>query len=64
MFCNIHVYNIHKYTYITVHAQNFFTDGVRDQKRFGDCWSRCSEKDADDGRGVKKFFHKENSKDW
>jgi len=37
MFCNIHVYNIHKYTYITVHAQNFFTDGVRDQKRFGDC---------------------------
>lgn len=30
-------------------------------QKFGDCWSRCSEKDEDDGHGTKKCFHKKES---
>lgn len=47
---------IDKYTYIGVHTQNFFTDRVQNQKKFGAPWSRCSEEDEDDGCGTKRIL--------
>lgn len=45
-----------------MHTQNFLTDQMHNQK-FGAHWSRCSEKDEDDGCGT-KIFHKENPIDF